>query len=113
MEIGAKDIFIVYTFVAILFIITISIDNFAQRFFVVGEESPSLVILKAIVGLIKFLIVDFDVSDIAITILIKSIVAHDTQTFNSSARSFNIVLTQELKSATDGKNDTVCIDKFF
>ena len=92
MEVGAKDIFIMNTLATILLIVAISIDNFAQRFFIVREESPSLVIFKAVVGFIEFFVMNLDVTDIAIIGLIEGIVTHDAQTFNSTARSLDIVL---------------------
>ena len=66
MEVGAKDIFIMNTLATILLVVAISIDDFAQRFFIVREESPSLVIFKAVVGLIEFFVMNLDVTDIAI-----------------------------------------------
>ena len=51
-----------------------------------------MVVFKTIIGFIKFFVMNFNVTDEAVVGLIKGIVSHDTETFDASSRSFNIVL---------------------
>ena len=101
MEVGTKDILIVDAFVAVFLIITISIDDLAQRFFIVREEGAPLVVFKAVVGFIKLFVINLDVTDIAILDLVESVVSHDAQSFDSTARSLDIVLAKKLETAAD------------
>ena len=77
MEVRTKDIFIMNAFTTILLVVTISIDNLAQWFFVIREEGAALMIFKTIVGLIEFIIMNLDVANVTIISLIEGLMSHD------------------------------------
>ena len=56
---------------------------------------------------------DFDITDIAVVDLVERIVAHNTKSLNTFARSFNVVLTQKLKATTDSKDHTIVMNEAF
>ena len=66
------------TFATILLVVTISIDDLAQWFFIIREEGAALMIFKTIVGLVEFIIMDLDVANLTIIGLIEGIMSHDT-----------------------------------
>ena len=92
MEVAAKDIFVMNPFAPIFFVVPISIDNLAQRFFILCQEGPTLVVFKTIVGFIELFVMDFDVANVAIVFLVEGIMPHNTKALNAFARSFNVVL---------------------
>ena len=92
MEVAAKDVLVMNPFASIFFVVPISIDDLAERFFILSQEGPTLVVLKTILGFVKFFVMDFDITDIAVVDLVERIVAHNTKSLNALARSFNVVL---------------------
>ena len=58
-------------------------------------------ILKAVVGFVKFIIMNLDITNVAIIFLIKRIVTHNTNTVNADAIGLNIILSQQLETAAD------------
>ena len=92
MEVAAKDVLVMNSFASIFFVVPISIDDLTQRFFILSQEGPTLVVLKTIVGLVELFIMDFDVANVAIILLVEGIVSHNTKSLNALARSFNVVL---------------------
>ena len=51
-----------------------------------------MVVFKTIIGFVKFFVMDLDITDIAVVDLVERIVAHNTKSLNTFARSFNVVL---------------------
>ena len=92
MEIRAKDVLVVDAFAAVFFIVAITIDDLTKRFFIVLEEGAPLVIFKTVVGLVKLIVMNLDVADVAVVLLVEGIVPHDTNAIDFLAVSLDIVL---------------------
>ena len=78
MEVRTENIFIMNPFADLFFVISISIDNQSQWFLVIWEEGTTLVIFKAILGFIEFVIMNLDITDKPVIGLVERVVTHDT-----------------------------------
>ena len=98
-------------FASIFLVVPISIDDLAQRFFILCQEGPTWW-FSNIVGFIELFVMDLDVANIAVVFLVESVMPHNTKALNAFARSFNIVPgLRQLKTTTDSKDHTIVVNK--
>ena len=111
MEVGTVSGLVDGSLSVVLTIITVALDHHSQRLFSLPDEGSAVVVLKTVVFLSGFRVLDGDIADEPVVVLAEGVVVEDAQTGDLLAVGTDVVVAQQLVAPADCQHRLVIIDE--